>query len=192
MARTDNSRPGGVYLQPAGVERGNIRGARGLEMTEVTNEKKRDIVYPANINPITTLPGYPIHIDGHRTLKTNGNFPSIGERRGVFFIQGSLKEAIRFAVHSNNDSALRSSVERTCEQFLVGQMNVGAFRTRNPDTAFFVDVGEGLNPLSEQRAGRLNARIGLATQSAVDWVSLSFSQDLSAANAAEAQAAQIG
>ena len=71
-------------------------------------------------------------------------------------------------------------------------MNVGAFRTRNPDTAFFGDVGEGLNPLSEQRAGRLNARIGLATQSAVDWVSLSFSQDLSAANAAEAQAAQIG
>ena len=192
MARTDTSRPGGVYLQPAGIERGNIRGARGLEMTEVTNEKKRDVVYPANINPITTLPGYPIHIDGHRTLKTNGNFPSIGERRGVFFIQASLKEAIRFAVHSNNDSALRSSVERTCEQFLVGQMNVGAFRTRNPDTAFFVDVGEGLNPLSEQRAGRLNARIGLATQSAVDWVSLSFSQDLSAANAAEAQAAQIG
>jgi phage tail sheath protein FI len=192
MARTDNSRPGGVYLQPAGVERGTIRGARGLEMTEVTNEKKRDIVYPANVNPITTLSGYPIHIDGHRTLKTNGNFPSIGERRGVFFIEASLKEAVIFAKHSNNDSGLRSSVERTCEQFLIGQMNVGAFRTKNPETAFFVDCGEGLNPLSEQRAGRLNVRVGLATQSAVDWVYLSFSRDDSAGIAAEAAAAQSG
>lgn len=192
MARTDNLRPGGVYLPPAGIERGIIRGARGLEMTEVTNERKRDLVYPANINPITTLPGYPIHIDGHRTLKTNGNFPSISERRGVLFIEATCKEAVQFARHSNNDAALRATVERTLEQFLIGQMNVGAFRTTNPETAFFVDVGEGLNTLAVQRAGILKVRIGLATQSPVDWVLLSFSQDLSAANAAEAQAAQVG
>lgn len=188
MARTDNTRPGGVYLPPAGVERGIIRGARGLEMTEVTNERKRDLVYPANINPITTLPGYPIHIDGHRTLKTNGNFPSISERRGVFFIEATIKEAVQFARHSNNDAALRATVERTIEQFLIGQMNVGAFRTTNPETAFFVDVGEGLNTLAVQRAGQLKVRVGLATQSPIDYVLLNFSQDLSAANAAEAAA----
>lgn len=192
MARTDNQRPGGVYQPPAGVERGIIRGARGLEMTEVTNERKRDLVYPANINPITTGPGYPIHIDGHRTLKTNGNFPSISERRGVFFIEASIKEAVQFARHSNNDAALRATVERTIEQFLLQQMQVGAFRTQNPETAFFVDVGEGLNDLATQRAGILKVRVGLATQSPIDYVILSFSQDLSAANNAEAQAAQVG
>lgn len=186
MARTDNLRPGGVYLQPAGVERGIIRGARGLEMTEVTNERKRDLVYPANVNPITTLPGYPIHIDGHRMCKTNGNFPSIGERRGTLFIEQTCKEAVRFAVHANNDDQLRGDVERTLEAFLLSQMNVGAFRTRNPATAFFVDVGEGLNTLAVQRSGQLKVRIGLATQSAIDWILMSFSQDLSAANAAEA------
>ena len=161
-------------------------------MTEVTSERKRDLVYPANINPITTGPGYPIHIDGHRTLKTNGNFPSISERRGVFFIEASIKEAVQFARHSNNDAALRATVERTIEQFLLQQMQVGAFRTQNPETAFFVDVGEGLNDLATQRAGILKVRVGLATQSPIDYVILSFSQDLSAANNAEAQAAQVG
>ena len=192
MARTDAARPGGVYLAPAGVERGIIRGARALEMTEVTNEKKRDLVYPANVNPITTKPGYAIHIDGHRTLKTNGNFPSISERRGVFFIESSIKEAMAFAVHSNNDATLRSTVERTIEQFLIGQMNVGAFATRNPETAFLIDVGEGLNTVAVQRAGILKARVGLNMQTPVDWVMLSFSRDVSAQGAAEAQAAQIG
>ena len=58
MARTDNQRPGGVYQPPAGVERGIIRGARGLEMTEVTSSASATS-YPANINPITTGPGTP-------------------------------------------------------------------------------------------------------------------------------------
>lgn len=186
IARTDSLRPGGIYLPPAGVERGIIFGAQGLEMSEVTNEKKRDLVYPALINPITSKPGFPIHIDGHRTLKRNGNFPSIPERRGVLFIERSLKEAVMFALHSNNDAALRSTVERTIEQFLLGQMQLGAFRTTNPETAFYVDVGDGLNDLATQRQGILKIRVGLATQSPIDWVVFEFSQDLSALENAQA------
>ena len=182
IARTDSLRPGGIYLPPAGVERGIVFGCQGLEMTEVTNEKKRDLVYPNLINPITSLPGYPVHIDGHRTLKSNGNFPSIPERRGVLFIEASLKEAVQFAVHSNNDVTLRSTVERTIEQFLLGQMVLGAFRTTNPATAFFVDVGEGLNTLAVQRANTLKIRVGLATQKPIDFVVFEFSQDTSAAD----------
>ena len=37
---------------------------------------KRDLVYPKRINPLTTGPGMPRYIDGSRTLKSTGNFPS--------------------------------------------------------------------------------------------------------------------
>jgi hypothetical protein len=35
----------------------------------VLEERKRDLVYPKRINPLTTGPGLPRYIDGSRTLK---------------------------------------------------------------------------------------------------------------------------
>lgn len=187
-ARTDSLRPGGIYLPPAGVERSVLAGCQGVEMTEVTSEKKRDLVYPNLINPVTSLPGWAIHLDGHRTLKRTGNFPSISERRGVLFIERALKELVQPFLHNNNDATLRADVARSIEQFLIGQMQLGAFRTNNPETAFFVDVGEGLNDLAAQRAGILKIRIGLATQSPIDWIVFEFSRDDSLAEDAQVQA----
>jgi len=177
FARTDNFTIGGIYIPPAGVERGIIFGAAELEVEEVKDEVKRDLVYPNRINPITTLNGVPIHIDGTHTLKANGNFPSVSERRGVIFIEQTIKAALQFVRHSNNDARLRQTVARTVTAFLIDQMNVGAFRTRDPATAFFVDFGEGINTIQVQRAGQLKGRIGLATQTPIDWVILSFSRD---------------
>lgn len=177
FARTDASQPGGVYLPPAGVERGILRGVVGFETTEAQDERKRDLVYPKRINPLTTARGLPRYIDGNRTLKGNGNFPGIAERRGVSYIERSIRSGLEFARHSNNDGELRARVERTVIGFLLRQMRVGAFRSTNPATAFFVDVSDRLNPPSEQFAGRLHVRVGLATQKAIDWVILDISQD---------------
>lgn len=44
----------------------------------------------------------PRYIDGLRTLKGNGNFPYVAERRGVIFIERSLKQGLQFARHKNN------------------------------------------------------------------------------------------
>ena len=68
-------------------------------------------------------------------------------------------------------------MDRSAVAFLLIQMNNGAFRTRVPSTAFFVDVGDGLNTTTVQFAGQLIARIGLATNKPTDWVILRFSQD---------------
>lgn len=189
IARTDASREGGVYQPPAGIERGVLVGVRGFETDEVLDEAKRDLVYPKRINPLTKFTGARPHIDGTKTLKGDGNFPGIAERRGVIYIEQSIKRALQFARHSNNTPELRSAVERTVEAFLLNQMNVGAFRTSDPSTAFTVDFGDGLNPPSVQFAGKLIGRIGLATNKAIDFIILKFSQDV---RAFEEELAQAG
>jgi len=177
FARTDGSREGGVYLQPAGVERGILRGVVGFENDDVKQESCRDLVYPKRINPLTTGPGLPLFIDGSRTLKGNGNFPSVAERRGVIYIEVSARLGTEFARHSNNDANLRARVDRALTAFLLIQFRNGAFRGDSPSNSFFVDVGEGLNPASSVFAGKLIARIGLATQKPAEYIILRFSQD---------------
>ncbi len=176
-ARTDASQLGGVYQPPAGIERGIMRSVVGFETDECLDERKRDIVFPKRINPLTTGRGKPRFIDGARTLKANGNFPSVPERRGVIFIEQSIKRGIEYVRHSNNTPELRRDVERTVDNFLNLQMQFGAFRSKDPKLAYFVDFGDGLNPINVAFAGLMIGRVGLATNKIAEFVELRFSQD---------------
>ncbi len=176
-ARVDASRPGGVYVPPAGTENGRIFGMVGIETDEVLDETKRDLVYPKRINPISSLPGVPWHIDGTRTLKGDGNFPTVAERRGAIFIEQSIKAGLIFAKHRNNTSSLRAEVDRTVFAFMLTQLRNGAFRSDDPAEAFFVDFSDALNPPNVVFEGKLIGRVGLATNKPTDWIILRFSQD---------------
>jgi hypothetical protein len=175
-ARND-LRTGGVYEAPAGVDLGIIRGCVGFETEEVLKEAVRDVVYPKLINPITKLSGFARHIDGSRTLKETSPFPTIGERRGVIFIEKTLYLGLQFARHRNNTKKLRMRLKRTTVAFLLAQLRVGAFRTDVPRDAFSVDYGDSLNPPTEQFARRVNGRIALATAKPTEYVVLKFAQD---------------
>lgn len=188
-ARTDAARPGGVYDPPAGIDKGRMFGVLGFETDEVLEEAKRDLVYPKRINPLTTGPGLPRYIDGSRTLKSTGNFPYVAERRGVIFIERSLRQGLQFARHKNNTEGLRAQVRRTITAFLLTQMNNGAFRSREPAKAFFVDVSEQLNTATVIFAGQLIVRVGLATNKPAEFVVLRISQDT---RALEAELAAAG
>ncbi len=188
-SRTDSAPPGGVYDPPAGVDTGRLFGVLGFETDEVLEERKRDLVYPKRINPLTTGPGLPRYIDGSRTLKGDGNFPYVAERRGVSFIERSLKQGLQFARHKNNTEGLRAQVRRTITAFLLTQMNNGAFRSREPDKAFFVDVSDTLNTPTVIFAGKLVARVGLATNKPAEFIILRISQDT---RALEAELAAAG
>lgn len=176
-ARVDGSTPGGVYIQPAGIENGILFGVIGFETQEVLDEAKRDLVFPKRINPLVVFPGTPRHIDGARTLKGNGNFPSIGERRGVIFIEQSIKGGILFAKNANNTEALRETVRKTIVAFLLIQMSNGAFRSDDPSQAFFVDVSAAINPPSVIFANQLRVKIGLATNKPAEFIIVFVSQD---------------
>ena len=177
FARTDASQVGGVYQPPAGVEKGILFNVVGFESNEVLEEAKRDIVFPRRINPITKFPGSPIYVDGARSLKGNGNFPSVSERRGVIFIEQSIKLGLQVFRQKNNTAENRSAAERTVRAFLLNQMRAGAFRSNDPATAFFVDFGDALNPPSVQFAGQMKGRVGLATNKVAEFIIVSFSQD---------------
>jgi phage tail sheath protein FI len=174
IARTDASRPGGVYEPPAGIEVGRLRSTLGLESNEALDEAKRDLVYPRRVNPLNRAEGGAFYVDGVRTLKGGGNFPTIAERRGVSFIERSLRAGLQFARHRNNDDALAAQVFRTIKAFLLDQMNLGAFASREPDKAFFVEVSRDAG---ERFRGELHVKVGLATQKPAEFVILHITQD---------------
>lgn len=188
-ARTDASKPGGVYEAPAGSSIGLLTGALGLETQEAADETKRDLVFPALINPIVGLPNLPIHVDGARTLKDTGPFPTIGERRGVIFIETSLKSSLVFAKHRKIKASLLSQLTRTVTNFLDTQRRNGAFASDDPKQAYTVDFGSGLNPPSEAFARRVNGRIGLATAKPAEFIILRVGQNTAALEAELALAA---
>lgn len=176
MARTDTLQ-GGVYKAPAGEERGIMTTVLGFETDEVLDERKRDLVYPKRINPLCTETGKPRYIDGTRTLRSKGNFPSIPERRGAIYIEQSLRRGTGFARHGGTSADDRARIERASKTFLLLQMRDGAFRSMDPDKAFFVDVGEGLNPPAVAFQGIINVGVGLAMNKPADFVIFRFSQD---------------
>jgi phage tail sheath protein FI len=177
FARTDASRLGGVYQPPAGTERGILRSILGFETDEVKDKTKRDLVFPKRINPLTTKKGLPRYIDGSRTLKSNGNFPYIAERRGVIFIERSIKDGIQWARHSNNTPELRRRVERTIRLFLKVQMNQDAFRSKDPEKAFYCDFADALNTDAMVFAGQMEGFLGLATNKPAEFIRIKVTQD---------------
>ena len=76
-----------------------------------------------------------------------------------------------------------TEVRRTITAFLLAQMNNGAFRSKTPSTAFFVDVSEQLNTPTVIFAGKLIARVGLATNKPAEFIILRISQDTRALEA---------
>jgi hypothetical protein len=177
MSRTDKLE-GGVYIPPAGIEPGQLWGCVGAETDETLDETKRDIVFPKRINPITKFPGSGgWFVDGARTCKGGGNFPTVAERRGVSHIEQTIKAGLQVYRHKNNNRKLRQAVKRTVDTYLLQQMRLGAFRSMKPVEAFWSDFGDGLNTAAQEWAGRLLGRVGLATNKPAEFIVLSFSQD---------------
>lgn len=183
----NDARSGGTYESPAGLRDGwgVIAGVLGVEPDPggasyhpVEDETTRDVVYPLRINPITRLSNSGWFVDGGRTLLSTGSFPNVAERRGVIAIEGALKVALQQFRHRNNTPDLRRSIHKMIDAYLRGEMNVGAFRSTDPATAYFVDVSDALNPPSEQFAGRLNIRVGLATNKPAEFIILTITQDV--------------
>jgi hypothetical protein len=183
MSRQDNSKDGGIYTNAANVENGILSSVLGFENDNVKNPNIRDLIYPHRINPLTVKKGYPRHVDGVWTLKETGDFPTVAERRGVILIERTIINGLEFVRHRNNDRELRDEAHRTVEQFLGSQMSLGAFRTKDPETAFYVDFSEALNTPAVINSFQLLGRIGLATQKPNEWTTLSFSQYTAGAEA---------
>jgi phage tail sheath protein FI len=180
FALNDSSTPGGIYQASAGTESGILAGVVGFETDECMDEDARDLVYPHRINPLTTAPGQPFYVDGCYTLKSDGDFPFIPQRRGVIFIERSLKTGLDWVRHKNNTRALRQRVYRTSYAFLYAQMTNGAFASTTPKTAFVIDVSDGAGGLNTPEviaSGQLLANYGLAMNTPAEWGIITVTKD---------------
>jgi phage tail sheath protein FI len=191
MALTDQRQAGGIYKAPAGATNGRLRTIVGFETLpgkeepETFNVNNRDLLYPQRINTLDQSVGTRA-INGVRTLKADGVFNTVAERRGVIFIEVTVKSNLDRLRFENNDSAFRAQVTRIVEKFLDDQMQVGAFKTRNPATAFYVICNDSNNPPNLVDAGQVHVRLGLATQKPAEFIIITVTRDTTAADQAAA------
>ncbi|HEY5316359.1 MAG TPA: hypothetical protein VIJ20_00150, partial [Solirubrobacteraceae bacterium] len=176
-ARTDTSQPSGVFIPPAGVDNGSLVSIAGVEMPEVLKQPKRDIVFPALINPISKENGTPWFLDGARCLKSDGNWPTIGERRGVIFTEMSLKLGLVSLRHQNINERLLNEGADAAEAFLLIPTAAGVLATTDPAKAFLVDFGPGLNTAATNKARTVWGRVSIATSEPAEFVNILIAPD---------------
>lgn len=181
MARIDANTLAGAFSQPAGSDSARLVGVVGIENASVLRKSTRDVIYPERINPLRSPErGGSVYIDGSRTLKSDGNFPSIGERRGVSFVETTLKYGLDFVRHKSNTEELRRQVERIISGFMLGLTQNGALASRDPVKAFVVDAdipGVGINNANARLNGRLFVRLSIATAKPAEFIVILVSQD---------------
>lgn len=182
-ARNDSKLPiGGAFLSPGGTDIG-IPRMLGLETDEVLNKSKRDLLVGALINPISKERGTGFFLDGVLTLLSTGDFPAIGQSRGVIAAAHSLEDGLRFARHKNNTPELRAACANLATEYLRKITQAGVLATRVEADAFQVDFGPGLNPPSVQRTRTIQGRVGIAPADPADFIYVDIFRDTRAAQA---------
>jgi hypothetical protein len=141
--------------------------------------------------PVDSPPGTAV---GELAVDHDGRDRTDAERLRVFGNGGVVHVVHRDLARGTRDlvdevDGLLTQVRRTITAFLLTQMNNGAFRSREPAKAFFVDVSDQLNTPSVIFAGKLIARVGLATNKPAEFIVLRISQDT---RALEAELAAAG
>lgn len=188
-ARTDATKNiGGAFQQPGGINFG-IPRQLGLESNEVTDKSKRDVLTAALVNPISRESGTDFFVDGVLTLLSGGNFPSIGQSRGVLTVAKSLTQGLAFARHQNNTPELRKACADLSTLFLTQVTTAGVLATTTVADAFSVDFGKGLNPPSTQAQRKIQGRVGVATAYPADFIYVDIFPDTRALDTELAKAA---
>lgn len=171
-ARIDQSKDGGAFEHPASIEIGFLTTARGLETEEVKDDGVRGRVFDALVNPIMQKRGTPIYVDGARTLKDNGPFPTVGESRGALFVQLQLGPELDPKRNRNIRPRLYSEAKARVEAFMHRLTVAECFASLKDEEAWYFDIGTALNPTSEQKARNVNARLGMATTAPAEFINV--------------------
>jgi hypothetical protein len=175
-AMTDMVIEGGIYQAPAGATYGVLGIVLGIDHLDAQDERKRDLVYPCRINPIRSMEGTPFFNDGERTLKESGMYPGINQKRGRAHIESELGFMLEYVRHLRTNKKTRREAARVCTAYLKEQTRLGAFNSDIPEEAFTVDVGDGINPPSEEEAKRLNINLSFIMAGGYEWVIVNISK----------------
>lgn len=121
------------WLAPAGTRRGVIdnaarigyvNGVTGEFETIGVSQSLRDILYQADINPITFVPGIGITNFGNKTVTTTTTaLDRINVARLVAFIRGRLQEIGNTFLFEPNDQITRNEIQNTINSLMIDLVN---------------------------------------------------------------------
>ena len=110
MARTDAATF--PWFAPAGFTRGLVTFANDIAVNP--NQKQRDELYKANINPVAQFPNQGLVIFGQKTLsKKSSAFDRINVRRLFLSLERPTKKVSRFFVFEQNTEFTRTRIVNT-------------------------------------------------------------------------------
>lgn len=139
-------------FQPAGIKRGQFPNALGVRVKY--NQNLRDILAPAQINPIVNFPGEGIvPWEGLTLQHARTGFSFISIRRIFDTIEVAIKDFLKPEVHDPNDLFTRESILSALKEYLdfwVGQSAINRYA---------VDISDTINPGFVTTSGQLNLHI---------------------------------
>jgi len=171
VSRNSAAELAGIWKQPAGIQRGKIYGALGLETDQAKDLRAREIVFPQRINPVTTDENGVVFVDGEYGLKAAGIFPYVGGRIGMTWVNKSVRNGLNLIRHEDIDNNLMSAVSRQVGKFIKGQKDIEGIED------YWVQCDEALNPPAVQALARLYVRVAVRTKNPAIWVIILVSRD---------------
>lgn len=170
-SRTDIER--GVHKAPAN----ETVACTGLEIHFTKGEQ--DILNPAGVNLIRSLPGQGIRIWGARTASSNAAFKYVNIRRLFIYVEESIKANTGWVVFEPNEVGLWNRVNVSISSFLNTVWRNGMLAGETPGESYFVEIGSSTMTPEDIRNGRLICNVGIAPSRPAEFIIFRVTQHTS-------------
>lgn len=174
ISRISESR--GFWKSPAGTE-AVLRGAVGV--TKIPTQAETDLNNPKGINAIVPKTNYGVVIWGARSC--NSELPYVSDLYTNINIKKDLNDLTQPYVFEPHDSTLWTKVRTTCQDYLNGLYQRGAFFGDSPEQAYYVKCDEELNPVSVRNQGKLICEVGYAGKKPAEFIIIRIAHELTTA-----------
>ena len=155
------------WYSPAGLNRGQIRGAIKLAYNPTKTE--RDDLYRARVNPVATFPGQGTVLFGDKTgLSAPSAFDRINVRRLFITLEKAISTASKFQLFEFNDEFTRANFRNIVEPFL------REVQGRRGITDFLVACDETNNTGDVIDRNEFKAEIYVKPARSINFITLSF------------------
>lgn len=172
-ARTDTE--ANVGEAPAGMDKGSIRWATGLEADLIDTQV--GIAYENKINTLVQWPHTGRVVWGARTLDAaGGEWPYIQMRRLFMFVEKSVFNATHIHVFANNGPGLWAKIRTQVSTFLLGLYQSGYFAGTSPAESYFVICDRTNNPQNTVDQGIVFCDVGIAPNKPAEFIVFRFQQ----------------
>lgn len=169
FCRVDASKEGGSFEHPSNAL-GGLTLVRGVEHREYEDSRKRGLAFDDLINALRVEKGKTPYIDGARTLKSTGPFPTVGESRGTMMVMSNLIESWGNMRNANIRDSLYPRLTTTAVVYLGKLTKADCFQSKDPKQAFFIDFGKGLNTPDVVAAREVVGIVGLRTSPPAEFI----------------------